>query len=266
MSEKTNISRSPSSEYIPSLHSEEESEESSSPACVSQDRLPKEPESRPEHQPKRGRGGLIVRGRGRGRVGARPGRANIEEGQDVPEVLIDDNLLIAMVEARPALWDSSDPKHARRQYCQALWEEVYRGICNSWEDLSEANGWFIGKQIKQHWTSIRDRHMRDLREEEQRPSGSGAYTKTPYIYRPLLGFLNKVHKIRKTQSSLRPTNQPTEPDPPASPTVPVPDPNTADQGQEHSPLPVSSSSRPNRQRIEKSFGDLIRPVRTGRRK
>ncbi|XP_056425326.1 uncharacterized protein LOC130366965 isoform X1 [Hyla sarda] len=55
--------------------------------------------------------------------------------------------------------------------------------------------------------------------------------------------------------------------PPGPPSKPLhsPSPDTADQGQEDSPLPASSLFRPNRQRIEVSLGDLVRPLGTGRR-
>ncbi|XP_056378974.1 uncharacterized protein LOC130274561 [Hyla sarda] len=125
---------------------------------------------------------------------------------------------------------------------------------------------FLGDGIKNHWHSIRAWHMRDLKEEKQRPSGSGASDKTPYVHRPLLGFLQKCHEMRKTQSSVNmaPLPPPGPPSPTSQP-LPGPSPDTADQGQEASPLPASSASRPSRQRIEVSFGDLVRPLGTGRK-
>ncbi|XP_056408037.1 uncharacterized protein LOC130306059 [Hyla sarda] len=131
------------------------------------------------------------------------GWVEIKGGQDESEITIDTDLLITMIEACSALGDSSDPHHAKLQYSQALWIEIYCAICNNWEDLSSTERWTVGKQIRNRWASIRDQHMRDIREEEERPSGSGASSKTPYYNRQLHGFLQKCHEMQKTHSSVR---------------------------------------------------------------
>ncbi|XP_056378940.1 uncharacterized protein LOC130274528 [Hyla sarda] len=160
------------------------------------------------------------------RLSSRPQEADpVFVAEDVVAVALG---LVWLMKGRAALWDKYDQNHAKREYCRALWMEVY-----TWEDLSTHEQWIGGDRIKNHWHSIRDPHMRDLREEEQRPSGTGASHKTPYVHRPLLGFLQKCHEMRKTQSSVNmaPLPPPGPSSPPSQP-LPGPSPDTADQGQD----------------------------------
>ncbi|XP_044147822.1 uncharacterized protein LOC122935934 isoform X2 [Bufo gargarizans] len=83
------------------------------------------------------RGGRGQRGRGsrRGRVGrGRQQELDEEDRQFLP--IINCELLIQLVEARPALWDQTDPKHSDHNTTRRQWQEVYANLVPTWNDLS----------------------------------------------------------------------------------------------------------------------------------
>ncbi|CAJ0930134.1 unnamed protein product [Ranitomeya imitator] len=127
---------------------------------------------------------------------------------------IDNELLIQLVEARAPLWDSMDPRHADYVHTRRLWEKIYRTIDTRWGELTPEQRRRSGEKILIRWRSIRDRYMRDLREER---SGSAPCRRPLYCYREMLRFLDRCADLRlympftsqlTTTSSSRPPEVP----------------------------------------------------------
>ncbi|XP_044134988.1 uncharacterized protein LOC122927324 [Bufo gargarizans] len=187
-------------------------------------------------------------GSSRGRRGARGDRrrgskVSTSEDEEVVVPHIDNDLLIQLVEARPALWDHGDPQHADHQHTQRLWEEVCATLFLTWEDLSRATRRQSIKKVQIRWQSMRDRFKKDC--IKARPQ---------YRYHAALGFLHQTLALRSASSTQESEAVP-EPTATSSPS----DHDTAD------PLPGPSGDRPREQIISPSWTIPSRQ-RTGRRR
>ncbi|XP_044156079.1 uncharacterized protein LOC122942491 isoform X2 [Bufo gargarizans] len=60
---------------------------------------------------------------------------------------IDNELLIQLVEACPALWDHTNLLHADHHYTKRLWMHICDSLFTSWEDLTAAQKDFVEKVI-----------------------------------------------------------------------------------------------------------------------
>ncbi|XP_040294942.1 uncharacterized protein LOC121006090 [Bufo bufo] len=144
----------------------------------------------------------------RGRRGARRGRvlgSRVSTGQDEEEVIfyIDNDLLIQLVEARPALWDHTDRRHADHNATRLLWHEICKAIVPNWEDLRDRQRDQCRAQIMVRWRSIRDRYKKDYNEELRAPSGSVGTSRREYRYHAAVGFLRRTLELRRTTGSTR---------------------------------------------------------------
>ncbi|XP_077136725.1 uncharacterized protein LOC143793545 isoform X2 [Ranitomeya variabilis] len=142
--------------------------------------------------------------------GARRGRRRVSRGstrgdEEYKGPDIDNELLIQLVEARAPLWDSMDPRHADYVHTRRLWEKIYRTIDTRWGELTPEQRRRSGEKILIRWRSIRDRYMRDLREER---SGSAPCRRPLYCYREMLRFLDRCADLRLTTSGSRPPEVP----------------------------------------------------------
>ncbi|XP_044133451.1 uncharacterized protein LOC122926134 [Bufo gargarizans] len=140
----------------------------------------------------------------------------------------DNELLIQLVEARPALWDPSDHKHADHHLNQRLF--------TGWEDLSAADKKECVDKVITRWRSIRDRFKREYNREVHAPSGSGARPKKPYAHNAALGFLRPTLGLRRTASSTREPEPSLEAAPESAATTSPPVP--------HSPVQVNPGPLP----------------------
>ncbi|KAM4051853.1 uncharacterized protein ACNLHF_026385 [Anomaloglossus baeobatrachus] len=140
--------------------------------------------------------------------GARRGRRKVSrganrEGEEYKGPDIDNELLIQLVEASAPLWDSMDPRHADYVHTRRLWEKIYRTIDIRWGELTPEQRRKSGEKILIRWRSIRDRYMRDLREERNGVSGPTPTRRPLYCYRDMLRFLDRCADLRLPTSSTR---------------------------------------------------------------
>ncbi|XP_073412825.1 uncharacterized protein [Dendrobates tinctorius] len=147
--------------------------------------------SRANHHYRQQRPSQRHRGARRGRRRVSRGSTRGDEEDKGPD--IDNELLIRLVEARAPLWDSMDPRHADYVHTRRLWEKIYRTIDTRWGELTPEQRRKSGEKILIRWRSIRDRYMRDLREER---SCSAPCRRPLYCYRKMLRFLDRCADLR----------------------------------------------------------------------
>ncbi|XP_040270676.1 uncharacterized protein LOC120986262 [Bufo bufo] len=187
-------------------------------------------------------------GSSRGRRGARGGRrrgskVSTSEDEEIVVPHIDNDLLIQLVEARPALWDHGDLQHADYQHTQRLWEEVCATLFLTWEDLSRVTRRQSIKKVQIRWQSMRDCFKKDY--IKARPQ---------YRYHAALGFLRQTLALRSASSTQE--------------SEAVPEPNATSSPSDHDtagPLLGPSGDRPREQIISTSWTSPSRQ-RTCRRR
>ncbi|CAH1953516.1 unnamed protein product [Acanthoscelides obtectus] len=116
---------------------------------------------------------------------------------------LDTELLIALIEARPVLWDKTSPIYKNRNETKEAWKEVCIEMNSDFHVYSEEEKNKYGKEVVKRWVNIRDAFNKFLKKEKSfKKSGSGASTLSKYIYAEQLKFLTKIFTHRSTEDSL----------------------------------------------------------------
>ncbi|XP_040297443.1 uncharacterized protein LOC121008814 [Bufo bufo] len=123
---------------------------------------------------------------------------------------IDNELLIQLVEARPALWDHTDRRHADNHATLFLWHEIGEAIVPNWEDLGDRQQEQCRATIMVQWQSIRDCYEKDYNKELRTPSGSGGTSRQEFRYHSALGFLRRTLELQRSSSTTRAPEVPQE--------------------------------------------------------
>ncbi|XP_069601926.1 uncharacterized protein [Ranitomeya imitator] len=111
----------------------------------------------------------------------------------VKELLdIENETLIALVEANPSIWDQSDSSHNDIIKNRKLWDKIICQLDPQYLHKSASSKKKIADAVHTRWRSIRDRFVRDLRNSQNTPSGSGGKRVTPYVHYEQLLFLQKT--------------------------------------------------------------------------
>ncbi|XP_066250414.1 uncharacterized protein [Euwallacea similis] len=97
--------------------------------------------------------------------------------------------LIALVEARPVLWDKTIHTYKNKAQTKASWEEICRELFDDYDTLSDQNKAEYSKLVTKKWWNIRDGYVRTLRRE--RESIAGVSEGKKYVYSNRLQFLSK---------------------------------------------------------------------------
>ncbi|XP_044157540.1 uncharacterized protein LOC122943684 [Bufo gargarizans] len=144
----------------------------------------------------------------RGRRGGRGGRGRGSRGttrEDEEEFIphINNDFLIQLVEARPALWDHTHRLHADHVATRHFWEQVCSALVPFWEDLEPRAQEQCREKILTRWRSMRDRFKKDYNEEVRAPSGSVPSSRRQYRYQAALGFLRRTLELRRKSGGTR---------------------------------------------------------------
>ncbi|XP_077339279.1 uncharacterized protein LOC143983449 isoform X1 [Lithobates pipiens] len=146
--------------------------------------------------------------------------------------------IIALVQARPELWDSECPGYADRVLKRAKWEEVYKYVTPNWDEMSATEQdnrgeckvccvyaagytcilvkilppndqaivcflYIAGKEVYTRWRSLRDRYKKEVNEEKAAErSGAPSTRRRPNPHAEALSFLRRTTEMRTTVSSV----------------------------------------------------------------
>ncbi|XP_077348571.1 uncharacterized protein LOC143997059 [Lithobates pipiens] len=111
--------------------------------------------------------------------------------------------IIALVQARPELWDSECPGYADRVLKRAKWEEVYKYVTPNWDEMSATEQDNRGKEVYTRWRSLRDRYKKEVNEEKAAErSGAPSTRCRPNPHAEALSFLRRTTEMRTTVSSV----------------------------------------------------------------
>ncbi|KAL1509387.1 hypothetical protein ABEB36_004139 [Hypothenemus hampei] len=101
--------------------------------------------------------------------------------------LIDNELLIALVEERPILWDRTLEDYNNRFKALDAWKEICAIMKDGFDEISEKEQDEIGRFIKKRWTNLKDSFARWLKKYNET---GGRVQK--YVYYDQLVFLKKI--------------------------------------------------------------------------
>ncbi|XP_069674779.1 uncharacterized protein [Periplaneta americana] len=106
---------------------------------------------------------------------------------------IDTELLIFLVENRPALWNKTCELYKDRNKTKQAWREVCVGLRKDFETLEDEEKDSFGKEVIRRWGNIRDCYVKSRKKEmESKKSGPGSSRLKKYVYSDELKFLSKV--------------------------------------------------------------------------
>ncbi|XP_077136437.1 uncharacterized protein LOC143793395 [Ranitomeya variabilis] len=117
---------------------------------------------------------------------------------DEEPLTIHNETLINLVEANPSIWDQSDSSHHDIVKNRKLWDQIISHFDPRYMEKSSTSKKKIADAVHTRWKSIRDRFVRDYRNSQNPPSGSGAKRVTPYVHYEQLLFLQKTVSQRST--------------------------------------------------------------------
>ncbi|XP_077106820.1 uncharacterized protein LOC143807224 [Ranitomeya variabilis] len=140
---------------------------------------------------------------------------------DEEPLTIHNETLINLVEANPSIWDQSDSSHHDIVKNRKLWDQIICHFDPRYMEKSTTSKKKIADAVHTRWKSIRDRFVRDYRNNQNAASGSSGKRVTPYVHYDQLLFLQKTLSQRSTICSTaapRPTEE-LEPSP-VEPTQP----------------------------------------------
>ncbi|KAF9415541.1 hypothetical protein HW555_006860 [Spodoptera exigua] len=112
--------------------------------------------------------------------------------------------IIMEVQKRPALYDTT--LRNDRKTKNTLWEEVYQGVFNNWETLSDAEKARKGNTIQKRWKNLRDSFAKELA-MQRRKSGQGVIKKRKYIHFDSMMFLVPSLRQKETSTNTESTSQ-----------------------------------------------------------
>ncbi|XP_055936913.1 uncharacterized protein LOC129966504 [Argiope bruennichi] len=120
------------------------------------------------------------------------------------ELSIDNEILIALVQERPVLWDKTLDIFKDKNATRNAWHEVCLEIYSDFDELEEKKRNELGKEVTKRWKHLRDAFAKaEKRANESRASGSKTTKKRKYIFSDELQFLKKLYdKTETTQSFL----------------------------------------------------------------
>ncbi|CAH2011653.1 unnamed protein product [Acanthoscelides obtectus] len=106
---------------------------------------------------------------------------------------INTELLISLVEARPALWDKTLDTYKDKNLKSSAWREICSLLKENFEDMEQKERQAFGKLILKKWTYIRDSWMKALKKhKDQKTSGTSTKPSRLYIYNEQMSFLKKI--------------------------------------------------------------------------
>ncbi|XP_077137773.1 uncharacterized protein LOC143803899 [Ranitomeya variabilis] len=117
---------------------------------------------------------------------------------DEEPLTIHNETLINLVEANPSIWDQRDSSHHDIVKNRKLWDQIISHFDPRYMEKSSTSKKKIADAVHTRWKSIRDRFVRDYRNSQNPPSGSGAKRVTPYVHYEQLLFLQKTVSQRST--------------------------------------------------------------------
>ncbi|PNF20615.1 hypothetical protein B7P43_G04246 [Cryptotermes secundus] len=116
---------------------------------------------------------------------------------------VNKELLIALIEERPVLWDKGDETYKDRNATKEAWNEVCLGLKEDFKTLKDSERNVFVKEVLKIWRNIRDAYARTRRKiNKDKTSGAGAFFTRKYLYAEQLQFLSKLHCERETPDSL----------------------------------------------------------------
>ncbi|XP_077119084.1 uncharacterized protein LOC143775125 [Ranitomeya variabilis] len=129
---------------------------------------------------------------------------------DEEPLTIHNETLINLVEANPSIWDQSDSTHHDIVKNRKLWDQIICHFDPRYMEKSTTSKKKIADAVHTRWKSIRDRFVRDYRNNHNAQSGSSGKRVTPYVHYDQLLFLQKTLSQRSTICSTaapRPTEE-----------------------------------------------------------
>ncbi|CAH2008362.1 unnamed protein product [Acanthoscelides obtectus] len=79
---------------------------------------------------------------------------------------LDTELLIALIVARPILWDKTSPIYKNRNETKEAWKEVCIEMNSDFHVYSEEEKNKYGKEVVKRWVNIRDAFNKFLKKEK----------------------------------------------------------------------------------------------------
>ncbi|XP_040191378.1 uncharacterized protein LOC120940360 isoform X2 [Rana temporaria] len=105
--------------------------------------------------------------------------------------------IIALVHARPELWDPECPGYADRVLKRSKWEEVYKFVTPNWDEMSATDQDNRGKEVYTRWRSLRDRYKKEVNEEKSAErSGAPSTRRRANPHAEALSFLRRTTEMR----------------------------------------------------------------------
>uniref|UniRef100_A0A8D8T027 MADF domain-containing protein n=1 Tax=Cacopsylla melanoneura TaxID=428564 RepID=A0A8D8T027_9HEMI len=107
---------------------------------------------------------------------------------------IDNEQLISLVEARPALWDKHSDDYKDKNLKSECWREICLVLNEDFNVLDQNERREYEKQIHSKWAGLRDSWVKKNKEQmQEKATGFGTRKSRPYIYDQQLSFLRKVY-------------------------------------------------------------------------
>ncbi|KAG6447523.1 uncharacterized protein LOC115441811 [Manduca sexta] len=106
---------------------------------------------------------------------------------------IDIELLISLIESRPALWDITDECYKNKQSHFAAWMKICTALNDDFQALPDKEKNDFRKEVVKKWNNARDNWMKCHKRLINNASESKSYRK--YKYYNQMSFLKKVVRI-----------------------------------------------------------------------
>ncbi|XP_066461470.1 uncharacterized protein [Eleutherodactylus coqui] len=114
---------------------------------------------------------------------------------------VDVELLIGLVEQKPALWDTTTEEYKDRHLRDTCWEEVARNVFEErWDRATSYQRKDFLRDVKTSWRSARDQFRREY--TAQHRGDSEGQSKRPYKFYKLLLFLGKLIDVSPTSDNI----------------------------------------------------------------
>ncbi|XP_018311577.1 uncharacterized protein [Mycetomoellerius zeteki] len=106
---------------------------------------------------------------------------------------INTELLISLIEERPAIWDKTLNIYKDKNIKESAWREICVILKEGFEEKEQKERQEFGKLVLKKWTHIRDSWSKSIkRYKEQKQSGSSTKSSKLYVFHEQMSFLNKI--------------------------------------------------------------------------
>ncbi|CAH1957190.1 unnamed protein product [Acanthoscelides obtectus] len=105
---------------------------------------------------------------------------------------LDVDLLIALVEKRPVIWDKTLENYKNKRVREAAWREICAAMKHGFEEMDKYPRGEFYRAVVRKWTQIRDSWSKDVKKRrELKMLGDPGYSKA-YKFHKQLSFLKKI--------------------------------------------------------------------------